>query len=109
VVLHRQSSASPRYPDLSAAQPYFVIGIEAGDLRILNDRGRPFLYPADLFDVLNGRRPADWVTEFGAEVEEYAYPGALNRPGFFEDFFDQNPEQISAFWHTPNQTLAKAA
>jgi hypothetical protein len=102
-------SPNPQYPDLSATQAYFVIGIEAGDYRILNDSGKPYLYPADLFDVLDTRRPQDWVTEFGAEGEEYAYPRSLSQPGFFEDFFDHKPEQISTFWHVLNQTLSKAA
>ena len=29
------------YPDLTPEQPYVVLGIEADDLRILNDQGRP--------------------------------------------------------------------
>ena len=33
------------YRDLTFGQPYVVIGIEADDFRILNDAGRPFLYP----------------------------------------------------------------
>jgi hypothetical protein len=33
--------------DLSADQLYFVIGIEAGDYQILNDAGKPHLYPPD--------------------------------------------------------------
>jgi len=39
------------YADLSPRQPYFVIGIEADDYRILNDMGRPYLYPAELFEL----------------------------------------------------------
>lgn len=36
----------PRIRDLSPGRPYVVLGIEADDLRILNDEGRPYLYPA---------------------------------------------------------------
>ena len=36
----------PRFRDLSPGRPYVVLGIEADDLRILNDEGRPYLYPA---------------------------------------------------------------
>jgi hypothetical protein len=36
---------NPDYPDLSPIQPYFVIGIEADDYRILNDCGKPYLLP----------------------------------------------------------------
>ncbi|MFQ5858254.1 MAG: hypothetical protein ACE5LU_21840, partial [Anaerolineae bacterium] len=54
-----------RYPDLTPRQDYVVIGIEADDFRILNDQGRPYLYPNHLFDVVDPREPGDWVTEFG--------------------------------------------
>ena len=39
---------SPDYPDLTPDQPYVVLGIEADDLRILNDQGRPYLYQREL-------------------------------------------------------------
>jgi len=39
------------YPDLTPGQSYVVIGIEADDYRILNDHGRPYLYPHDLFEI----------------------------------------------------------
>ena len=32
-----------RYRDLTFGQPYVLIGIEADELRILNDAGRPYL------------------------------------------------------------------
>ncbi len=96
----------PEYPDLTPDQPYAVIGIEADDFRLLNDQGQPYLYPADLFDVVNGRVPSDWVTEFGEDGERYAYPPALNEPGFFEDFFDDKPEAVVSFWRVVNGRLA---
>jgi hypothetical protein len=105
----RLKAAHPDYPDLSANQPYFVIGIEASDFRILNDFGKPYLYPAVLFEVVDSDQPADWQTEFGDEGERYAYPAALNAPGFFEDFFDQKPEQTAIFWHELNKVLSHAA
>ena len=73
-----------RYRDLSTRPPYIVIGIEAENLRILNDAGRPFLYPSRLFAVIDRRERADWVTQFGSDGERYAYPPSLNRSGFFE-------------------------
>ena len=50
-----------RYRDLTAGQPYVVIGIEADEFRILNDAGRPFLYPPHLFVLVDEREPEDWV------------------------------------------------
>ena len=51
-----------RYRDLTLGQPYAVIGIEADDYRILNDGGRPFLYPKTLFTKIDSEEPSDWVT-----------------------------------------------
>ena len=100
---------NPSYPDLSENQPYFVIGIEADDYRILNDAGKPYLYPPNLFDVIDSREPPDWVTEIGDDGERYSYPEPLNKVGFFEDFFDQKYEQMSIFWHVVNKRLSNAA
>ncbi len=95
-----------RYPDLTLGQPYVVIGIEADDLRVLNDAGRPFLYPRDLFSLFDPQEPADWVTEFGEDGERYSYPEPLNKAGFFEDFFDEKRKAVATFWRVVNQRLA---
>jgi hypothetical protein len=95
-----------RYSDLTFGQLYVVIGIEADDLRILNDAGRPFLYSPDLFTVVDPREPNDWVTEFGDHSERYSYPAPLNKPGFFEDFFDEKRRAVVTFWRVVNQQLA---
>ena len=83
-----------------------VIGIEADDLRILNDAGRPYLYPPRLFMVIDRREPSDWVSEVGDDGERYAYPPPLNKPGFFEDFFDDKSRAVGTFWRVVNQQLA---
>ena len=103
VKLRRKNS---RYPDLSPQQNYVVIGIEADDFRLLNDCGRPYLYPARLFDVVDPREPKNWVTEFGDDGERYAYPSPLNDAGFFEDFFDDQKKTVAIFWQVVNQNLA---
>ncbi len=94
------------YPDLTPGQEYGVIGIEADDLRVLSDQGRPYLYPAHLFEMVDTREPGDWVTEYGEEGERYAYPLPLNDNGFFEDFFDDDKEAVAVFWRIVNQRLA---
>ncbi len=97
-----------RYPDLTPGLSYVVIGIEANYYRILNDQGRPFLYPSRLFKILDAYKPDDWVTERGDEGERYAYPPPMNAVGFFEDFFDEKPKAVATFWRTVNQRLAIA-
>ena len=99
---------NPRYRDLTPGQAYVVIGIEADDFRILNDAGRPFLYPRRLFAVVDSEEPSDWVTEYGEDGECYSYPPPLNKPGFFEDFFDEKPRAVGTFWRVVNQRLATA-
>ncbi len=103
VTLNRRT---PKPSDLALGQPYRVIGIEAGDYRILNDLGRPYLYPSRLFKVLDAREPEDWVHEIGEEQERYAYPEPLNAPGFFEDFFDGKKSTVATFWRAVNEQLA---
>lgn len=97
------------YPDLSESQLYFVIGIEADDYRILNNAGKPYLYPAEIFEIVDPCEPNDWVTEFGEDGERYSYPRQLNEIGFFEDFFEHKEKQMAIFWNTLNNRLAKAA
>lgn len=95
-----------QYQDLSPGQPYVVIGIEANDFRVLNDTGRPYLYPCRLFKLIDPRKPSDWVSELGKDGEQYAYPPALNKAGFFEDFFDEKPKAVATFWRVVNKRLA---
>jgi hypothetical protein len=102
-------SRDPRYPDLTPDHPYVVLGIEADDFRILNDLGRPFLYPPELFKIVDSREPEDWVSELGEDNERYAYPPQLNSTGFFEDFFDGRSEAVTTFWRVMNQRLSAAA
>ena len=99
---------SAQHRDLTIGQPYVVIGIEANDFRILNDAGRPFLYSPTLFSVVDDREPSDWVTELGNEGERYSYPPPLNKPGFFEDFFDEKAKAVATFWQVVNRRLAAA-
>lgn len=94
---------------LSQNQHYFVIGIEADDYRLLNDSGEPCLYSPDLFELVDGAEPSDWISEVGEDGERYAYPYLLNQPGFFEDYFDHKHEQTAIFWHVVNQRLSQAA
>jgi hypothetical protein len=99
----------PDFPDLTAGQPYFVIGIEADEYRILNDHGKPYLYPPDVFEVIDPTEPSAWMTEYGEDGERYSYPPELNAAGFFEDYFDGKDDAQSRFWHVVNKRLSDAA
>lgn len=103
------SEGDTRYPDLTPGLPYAVLGIEADDLRILNDQGKPYLYPHETFKVVDAREPNDWVSQLGENNERYAYPPALNGSGFFEDYFEGTPDVVATFWLAVNRRLADAS
>ncbi len=94
---------------LSSGREYYVIGIEADDFRILDDFGQPALYAPEIFEVIDAGLPGDWRVEVGGDGERYAYPEELNRIGFFEDFFDRDPDTVRVFWQVMNRQLSKAA
>jgi hypothetical protein len=98
-----------KYPDLTHGQYYTVIGIEADDFRLLNDFGRPYLYPYQLFEIIDPQKPPDWISEIGDSGEHYAYPPGINSSGFFEDFFDGKEQAVVIFWRVVNQRLALMA
>ncbi len=83
--------------DLTEGNVYRVLGLEADDLRIVSDEGRPFLFPRDAFQIVEPGEPSDWVTTTGADGERYAYPPVLGRAGFFEDYFENEPSAVAAF------------
>jgi hypothetical protein len=92
-------TAKTDYSDLTEKGVYEVIGIEADHFRILNDEGRPYLYPPELFIIVDTQEPTVWEIEYGDEGEKYAYPPELNSPGFFEDYFDDDPNAVMTFHH----------
>ena len=105
----RLKEKKPDLPELTPDQPYFVIGIEANDYRVLNDHGNPYLYSPDLFEVIDSHEPSIWVTEYGDDGERYSYPPELGETGFFEDYFDGKDGALSTFWHVVNNRLSDAA
>ncbi len=82
---------------LTPKRVYEVIGIEADYYRIWNDDEKPCLYPLAIFTIVDTDKPEDWVIEVGEDGEIYAYSPELNAPGFFEDYFDNDPDAIFTF------------
>lgn len=90
----KRNSSKNKDHSLTSGRLYDVIGIEADDYRIQDDRGHPYLYSPALFTIVDAHEPADWVIEIGEDGETYAYPPELNTPGFFEDYFNDNAGAI---------------
>jgi len=90
--------------DLTRGAEYEVLAIEAGDLRIIDDRGRPYLFPRELFRVVDRRRPGEWITETHDGLE-YSSAPELSHAGFFEDFFVGKREAVRTFHQYVNRHL----
>lgn len=103
VACKKKSSGRYRY-DLTVGQQYEVIEVAADHYRVLDDTGRPYLFPKSVFRVIDATRPRDWVSEV-FDGDEYASAPAFRRPGFFEDYFDRNPKAIREFNRYINQHL----
>jgi len=91
-----ECKSNSKYPELTPGNVYRVIGIEADDLRIMNDEGRPYLYPRKVFRMTDPTEPTDWETYIGDDGERYSYSPPMNRPGFWEDYFDNKRSAVSA-------------
>ncbi len=89
---------------LSIGEVYEVIGIEAGHFRVLDDGGAPSLFGPKLFETIDASRPAHWI-ESTEDGTEYAYAPELNRPGFFEDYFEREPNTLRVFHRYINRHL----
>ena len=105
----RPLRAEPDHPALTPGRDYAVVGIEADAFRVIDDQGEPVLYDAVLFEVVDASVPPHWMDTRGADGERYAYPAALHRPGFFEDYFDGQPQAVAVFWQTINSRLSQSA
>ena len=96
---------------LTLGHDYYVFGIEADLLRIVNDEGEPVLYDPEMFSVVDNTIPSDWIVTKDTDVEgssTYAYPAPLNSAGFFEDFFEELAGAQAIFWRHVQQLLIAA-
>lgn len=83
---------------LTRGYVYTVLGIEAGNYRLLNNEADPCLYTPEDFEIVNSETPTFWIESSGCDGERYAYPAAWNRNGFFEDYHDGQKEAFETFW-----------
>jgi hypothetical protein len=92
-------------PDLTLGKEYKVWAIEDDHYRLLGDDGKPFLYPLELFVVVDWSVDPEWVVQTGDDGERCEGPEALLAPGLFEDYFDgishavKVVEDYMAGWH----------
>jgi len=93
-----------RILSVTPGETYEVLGIEAGDYRLIDDFGDPVLIDASACEVVDPARPADWVASIEDGVE-YAYPPEFNEPGFWERYHEQEAEARRVYSRYVNRKL----
>ncbi|WAS93478.1 hypothetical protein [Nannocystis punicea] len=84
---------------LTLWRSYEVLALEGDWYRLLNDEDGPYLYVPSCFEVIDPSEPDFWVEQW-FEDERYASPPEWAESGFWEDFFEDDPAALQAFWST---------
>ena len=80
---------------------YHVLGIwiELGQVRfrLVGEESTPALYQPEMFEILSGRIPRTWVASSPSPGCISLEPAAWSHAGFWEKYFDQDPEALATF------------
>lgn len=93
---------------------YVVLALEATpgggiQLRIIGDDGpTPVLFQSEMFMTLSSAIPSNWVASIGEGGEFNLAPAKWLRPGFWEDYFNGDPEAVSDFEEEKSKILREA-
>lgn len=86
--------------DFTPEHWYEVITIEYGDYRVIPDRVGPYLYPKEMFDIVDPERPQNWIATYdiqNGKILEHAGPSELLEKGFFDRYFQNDHAAILTF------------
>ncbi|WP_163832156.1 hypothetical protein [Spartinivicinus ruber] len=84
-------------PGLTSNRIYNVLGMDHDSYRILADDGEPYMYPKELFEVIDDNIPSNWVRREFEDGEYYLDPPELSELYFYEDYFDGVPSVVERF------------
>ena len=68
-------------------------------LRVLGEDNSVALWDAEMFEVVDGTIPPNWVASVGPSGDLSLAPRRWLAGGFWEAFFDHDPDAISSFDH----------
>lgn len=108
IIRARKPLRDPEDPDhvnlhLTPAKEYTVVGVSNDSYRVIDDAGEPILYAKCLFEVIDRSIPAGWSLWEYEDGEYHLEPAALNKPGFYERYFDHVEEARQLFDDTIRQ------
>ena len=82
---------------LTLNRKYPVVGLDDEHFRVINDNHEPILYPREIFEVADPLIPSNWRKNEFEEGAFYIDPPECSEPGFYEDYFDDDPKAIATF------------
>lgn len=91
---------------------YVVLAIQATpdgrvQLRIVSDDGTtPVLFESEMFMTVSTDIPSNWVASIGERGFVDIAPAKWLRPGFWDDYFDRDPQAIADFEEEKSKILA---
>jgi hypothetical protein len=89
-------------PWLEPGEIYTVLCVEAGKDGVryrISSAFPPFtpaLHPAEFFEVISAKMPDSWVVDVAGSFLDLS-PQAWTESGFWERFFDNDPEAVRLF------------
>jgi len=89
-------------PSLTVGKEYVVLSIHVEDgystkFQILRDDGTPSFHIANQFEVVSSKIPSTWQVDFVLNGYLSLGPKAWSRAGFWDDYFDGDPEAEAIF------------
>jgi len=97
-----EGRVSGRSAWLTEGRTYHVLAIEIEPtrtrFRLVGDQSEtPALFEPELFEVVSGMIPSNWVISSHRSGYVDIGPEAWGCPGFWEDYFDRKPQSLAAF------------
>jgi len=87
---------------LTVGKEYVVLSVHVEDgystkFQILRDDGTPSFHIANQFEVISSKIPDTWQIDFVLNSHLSLEPKAWSRLGFWDDYFDGDPEAEAIF------------
>ncbi len=88
---------------LTVGKTYHVLSVNMDHgspvkFQVISDDGQtPVYHNANQFEVVSNKIPEGWVIDFVSKSYLRLSPKAWSKPGFWEEYFDGEPEAIDVF------------
>ncbi|MDF2885468.1 MAG: hypothetical protein K0R54_6042 [Clostridiaceae bacterium] len=116
------NNKKPVYDNITLNKEYVVLSIEfynkeislfsksIGDYvlyRIIDDEKIVSLFPAKLFNIVSGKLSSYWIIYTDSDESYSILPSEWARPGFWEDFYNDEYSALEVFESVKNKIYAE--